>query len=43
MKLRHRKAGELGRGFIDRILNEFPHALDDVIIRLSRHRCRRLS
>jgi hypothetical protein len=43
MKLRHRQAGELERGFIDRIVNEFPHVLDDVIIRLSRHRCGRLS
>jgi hypothetical protein len=43
MKLRHREAGELERGFIDRIVNEFPDAMDDVIIRLSRHRLRQLS
>jgi hypothetical protein len=43
MKLRHREAGELERGFIDPIVNEFPDVLDDVIIRLSRHRRRRLS
>ena len=43
MKLRHREAGELERGFIDGIVNEFPHAMDDVIIRLSRHRLKRLS
>jgi hypothetical protein len=43
IKLRHRQAGELERGFIDRIVNDFPHALDDVISRLSRHRFRRLS
>jgi hypothetical protein len=43
MKLRHREAGELERGFIDRIVNEFPNAMDDVIVRLSRHRLSRLS
>jgi hypothetical protein len=43
IKLRHREAGELERGFIDRIVNDFPHALDDVISRLLRHRFRRLS
>jgi hypothetical protein len=43
MKLRHREAGDLERGFIDRIVNEYPRALDDVITRLSRHRSGRLS
>jgi hypothetical protein len=43
MKLRHRDAGELEQGFVDRIANAFPHAMDDVIIRLSRHRLKRLS
>jgi hypothetical protein len=43
MKLRYRETGELERGFIDRVVNEFPHALDDVIIRLWQHRCSRLS
>jgi hypothetical protein len=43
MKLRHREAGELERGFIDRIVDDFPDALDDLIIRLSRRRFRQLS
>ena len=43
MKLRHRDAGELEQGFVDRIANDFPHAMDEVIIRLSRHRLKRLS
>jgi len=43
MKLRHREAGELERGFIDRIVSDFPHAMDDVIVRLSQHRLKRLS
>jgi hypothetical protein len=43
MKLRHREAGELERGFIDRIVSDFPHAMDDVIVRLSRHSRKRLS
>jgi hypothetical protein len=43
MKLRHRDAGELEQGFVDRIANAFPHAMDEVIIRLSRHRLKRLS
>jgi hypothetical protein len=36
MKLRERDAGELERGFVDRIVNDFPDAMDEVIIRLSR-------
>jgi len=43
MKLRHRDAGELEQGFVDRIVNAFPHAMDEVIVRLSRHRLKRLS
>jgi hypothetical protein len=43
MKLRHREAGELERGFIDRIVSDFPNAMDDVISRLSQHRLKRLS
>ena len=43
MKLRHRDAGELEQGFVDRIVNAFPHAVDEVIIRLSRQRLKRLS
>lgn len=43
MKLRHRDAGELEQGFVDRITSDFPHAMDEVIIRLSRHRLKRLS
>jgi hypothetical protein len=43
MKLRHRDAGELERGFVDRIANEFPHAMDEVIFRLSRRRLEQLS
>jgi len=43
MKLRDRDAGELERGFVDRIANEFPHAMDEVIFRLSRHRLTGLS
>jgi len=43
MKLRHRDAGELEQGFVDRIVNAFPRAVDEVIIRLSRHRLKRLS
>ena len=35
--------GELEQGFVDRIANTFPHAMDEVIIRLSRHRLKRLS
>jgi len=36
MKLRERDAGELERGFVDRIKNDFPNAMDEVFIRLSR-------
>src|SRR6266853_6682582 len=43
MKLHDRDAGELERGFVDRIVNDFPDAMDEVIIRLSRHRLKRLS
>jgi hypothetical protein len=43
MKLRHRDAGELEIGFVDRITNDFPHAMDDVILRLSRHRLKHLN
>ncbi len=43
MKLRHRDAGELEQGFVDRIADAFPHAMDEVIIRLSRHSLKRLS
>jgi hypothetical protein len=44
MKLRHRDAGALEQGFVDRIISDFPHAMDEAIIRLSRHhRLKRLS
>jgi len=43
MKLRHRDAGELEQGFVDGIATDFPHAVDEIIIRLSRHRFKRLS
>ena len=43
MKLRHRDAGELEQGFVDGIATDFPHAVDEIIIRLSRHRFTRLS
>lgn len=43
MKLRHRNAGELERGFVDRIVSDFPHAIDKVIIRLSQYRLKRLN
>lgn len=38
IKLRHRDAGELEQGFVDRIVDDFPDAMNEVIIRLSRHR-----
>jgi hypothetical protein len=38
MKLRDRDAGELERGFVDRIVNDFPNALDEVVARLLRRR-----
>jgi hypothetical protein len=40
MKLRHRDAGELELGFVDRIANDFPHAMDEVMSRLSQFRLR---
>jgi hypothetical protein len=43
MKLRHRDAGELELGFVDRIARDFPHAMDEVMIRLSRFRLRHLN
>jgi hypothetical protein len=43
MKLRHRDAGELELGFVDRIARDFPDAMDGVMTRLSRFRRRRLS
>jgi hypothetical protein len=43
LKLRHRDAGELELGFVDRIGREFPGAMDGVLQRLSRYRLRRLS
>jgi hypothetical protein len=43
MKLRHRDAGELEMGFVDRIAADFPHAMDGVMRRLSRYRMKRLS
>jgi hypothetical protein len=43
MKLRHRDAGELEQGFVDRIANAFPHAMDEVLFRLSRQRLKGLS
>jgi len=43
MKLRHRDAGELELGFVDRITNDFPRAMDDVMLRLSRYRLKHLS
>jgi hypothetical protein len=36
MKLCDRDAGELEQGFVDRIVNDFPDAMDEVITRLSR-------
>jgi hypothetical protein len=38
LKLRHRDAGELELGFVDRIANDFPDAMDGVMTRLSRLR-----
>ncbi len=43
MKLRYRDAGELEIGFVDRITNDFPHAMDDFMLRLSRCRLKHLS
>jgi hypothetical protein len=43
MKLRHREAGELELGFVDRIASDFPDAMDGVMHRLARYRRRRLS
>jgi hypothetical protein len=43
LKLRHRDAGELELGFIDRVGRDFPRAMDDVMTRLSRFRLRHLS
>lgn len=43
MKLRFREAGDLERGFVDRIASHFPHAMDGVMRRLARYRRRRLS
>lgn len=43
MKLRHRDAGELEKGFVDRIAGDFPDAMDGVMQRLSRYRLRHLS
>ncbi len=38
IKLRDREVGELEQGFVDRIANDFPDAMDEVIIRFSRRR-----
>jgi len=38
MKLRDRDAGELEQGFVDRIVNDFPNALDEVVTRILRRR-----
>ena len=38
IKLRDRAAGALEQGFVDRIMNDFPDAMDEVIIRLLRCR-----
>jgi hypothetical protein len=38
IKLRDREAGELEQGFVDRIVNDFPDAMDEVIFRLLRRR-----
>ena len=43
LKLRDRDAGELEMGFIDRIADDFPSAMDDVMTRLSRFRLRHMS
>jgi hypothetical protein len=43
LKLRHREAGELELGFVDRIAHDFPGAMDGVLQRLSRYRRRCLS
>lgn len=43
MKLRHRDAGELELGFVDRIASNFPHAMDGVMHRLARYRMRHLN
>jgi len=42
MKLRHRDAGELERGFVERIAADFPHAMDGVMHRLARYRIKHL-
>ena len=43
MKLRHREAGELELGFVDRIASDYPDAMDGVMHRLARYRLRHLS
>jgi hypothetical protein len=43
MKLRHRDAGEMEIGFVDRIADDFPGAMDDIMLRLSRYRLKHLS
>jgi hypothetical protein len=43
LKLRHREAGELELGFVDRIAGDFPGAMDGVMERLSRYRAKRLN
>ncbi|SRR5579871_98176 len=43
MKLRHRDAGELEQGFVDRITSDFPDAMDGVIVRISQQRFKRLN
>ena len=43
MKLRHRDAGELELGFVDRIASNFPHAMDEVMHRLTQYRTRPLN
>jgi hypothetical protein len=43
LKLRHRDAGELERGFVDGIVGDFPGAMDGVMHRLAQYRQKRLS
>jgi hypothetical protein len=43
MKLRHRDAGELELGFVDRIARNFPDAMDGVMHRLTQYRTRHLN
>jgi len=43
IKLRDREAGELEQGFVDRIANHYPDAMDEVIVRIMRRRPRMLN